>query len=114
MRAAGRAAREVLDIAGSLVQPGVTTDEIDEAVHRACLARKAYPSPLNYRNFPKSCCTSVNEVICHGIPDMRPLEAGDVVNVDITVYLDGYHVRPSKFIEFLNILSHAFYRHMMN
>mmetsp|Transcript_17564 Transcript_17564/g.36587 ORF Transcript_17564/g.36587 Transcript_17564/m.36587 type:complete len:406 (+) Transcript_17564:83-1300(+) len=91
MRAAGRAAREVLDIAGSLVKPGVTTDEIDEAVHRACLERKAYPSPLNYRNFPKSCCTSVNEVICHGIPDMRPLEAGDVVNVDITVYLDGYH-----------------------
>ena len=67
MRAAGKAAREVLDIAGALCKPGVTTDEIDAAVHNACLERKAYPSPLNYRNFPKSCCTSVNEVICHGI-----------------------------------------------
>ncbi|KAL9191436.1 hypothetical protein ACHAXT_001142 [Thalassiosira profunda] len=91
MRAAGRAAREVLDIAGSLVKAGVTTDEIDAAVHAACLERKAYPSPLNYRKFPKSCCTSVNEVICHGIPDMRPLEDGDCINIDITVYLDGYH-----------------------
>ena len=91
MRAAGRAAREVLDVAGRLVEAGVATDEIDAAVHAACIERKAYPSPLNYRKFPKSCCTSVNEVICHGIPDMRPLEDGDVVNIDITVYLDGYH-----------------------
>ena len=91
MRAAGRVAREVLDIGGALVAPGVTTDEINEAVHAACLERGAYPSPLNYRNFPKSCCTSVNEVICHGIPDKRPLESGDMVNLDITVYLDGYH-----------------------
>ncbi|KAL3784712.1 hypothetical protein HJC23_007721 [Cyclotella cryptica] len=91
MRAAGKAAREVLDMAGGMVQPGVTTDEIDKAVHAACIERGAYPSPLNYRKFPKSCCTSVNEVICHGIPDERPLEEGDIVNVDITVYLDGYH-----------------------
>ncbi|KAL7536727.1 hypothetical protein ACHAXR_007369 [Thalassiosira sp. AJA248-18] len=91
MRAAGKAAREVLDIGGSLVKAGVTTDEIDAAVHAACIERWCYPSPLNYRKFPKSCCTSVNEVICHGIPDMRPLEDGDVINIDITVYLDGYH-----------------------
>ena len=91
MRAAGKAAREVLDIGGALIAPGVTTDEIDAAVHAACLERRAYPSPLNYRKFPKSCCTSVNECICHGIPDKRPLESGDIVNLDITVYLDGYH-----------------------
>lgn len=91
MRKSGRCAREVLDIAGRLVKAGVTTDEIDAAVHAACVERGAYPSPLNYRNFPKSCCTSVNEVICHGIPDERPLEDGDIINIDITVYLDGYH-----------------------
>ncbi|KAL3763734.1 hypothetical protein ACHAW5_006178 [Stephanodiscus triporus] len=91
MRAAGRVAREVLDLAGSLVRAGVTTDDIDAAVHAACIERGAYPSPLNYRNFPKSCCTSVNEVICHGIPDSRPLRDGDVINIDVTAYLDGYH-----------------------
>ena len=91
MRASGKLARQVLDLAGSLVKPGITTDEIDAAVHTACLDRGAYPSPLNYRKYPKSCCTSVNEVICHGIPDMRPLQLGDVLNIDITVFLDGYH-----------------------
>jgi len=91
MRAAGRVAREVLDIAGRMVAPGVTTDEIDAVVHEESLKRGAYPSPLNYHGFPKSCCTSVNEVICHGIPDNRPLAEGDIVNVDITCYLDGYH-----------------------
>ena len=83
--------REVLDIAGSLVRPGITTDEIDYAVHHACLERGCYPSPLNYNHFPKSCCTSVNEVICHGIPDARKLVDGDIVNIDITVYKDGFH-----------------------
>jgi len=91
MRAAGRVAREVLDIAGRAVRPGITTDEIDEIVHAASLERGAYPSPLNYHGFPKSCCTSVNEVICHGIPDDRKLEEGDVINLDITCYLNGYH-----------------------
>merc|ERR1712173_138611 len=91
IRKACQLGREVLDIAGSLVKPGITTEEIDIAVHEACIARKCYPSPLNYHNFPKSCCTSVNEVICHGIPDCRPLEKGDIVNIDITVYKDGYH-----------------------
>ncbi|NXT99717.1 MAP1 aminopeptidase, partial [Buphagus erythrorhynchus] len=66
--------------AAMMVKPGVTTEEIDHAVHLACIARNCYPSPLNYYNFPKSCCTSVNEVICHGIPDRRPLQEGDIVN----------------------------------
>lgn len=91
MKAAGRAAREVLDIAGAAIRPGITTDEIDNIVHEETLKRGAYPSPLNYHGFPKSCCTSVNEVICHGIPDDRKLKEGDVINLDITVYLNGYH-----------------------
>jgi len=91
MRAAGKAAREILDIAGRMVKPGVTTDEIDARVHEESIKRGGYPSPLNYHGFPKSCCTSVNEIICHGIPDDRRLEEGDLINIDITVYLDGYH-----------------------
>ncbi|XP_078063641.1 methionine aminopeptidase 1 isoform X1 [Mustelus asterias] len=91
MRVVCKLAREVLDVASMMVRSGVTTEEIDHAVHLACLARNCYPSPLNYYNFPKSCCTSVNEVICHGIPDARPLQDGDIVNVDITVYRNGFH-----------------------
>ena len=84
MRAAGRVAREVLDAAGRLVAPGVTTDAIDALVTEESIRRNAYPSPLNYHGFPKPCCTSVNEVICHGIPDSSVLKDGDVVNIDIT------------------------------
>jgi methionyl aminopeptidase len=91
MRAAGKVAREVLDTAGAAIAAGVTTDEIDNIVHAESLKRGAYPSPLNYHGFPKSCCTSINEVICHGIPDDRKLVEGDIVNLDITCYLDGYH-----------------------
>ncbi|KAK0503229.1 peptidase M24, structural domain-containing protein [Armillaria luteobubalina] len=91
MRTVCRLAREVLDIAASHVKPGVTTDELDEIVHNACIERNAYPSPLNYRNFPKSVCTSINEVICHGIPDRRKLKNGDIINIDVTLYYDGYH-----------------------
>lgn len=91
MRASGKLAREILDLGGRAVKPGITTDEIDTIVHEAIMEAGAYPSPLNYHGFPKSCCTSVNEVICHGIPDDRKLKDGDVVNVDITVYLNGYH-----------------------
>ena len=69
----------------------VTTDYIDEQVDQFIIDHDCYPSPLNYRNFPKSICTSVNEVICHGIPDSRKLEDGDILNIDITVYHDGYH-----------------------
>jgi methionyl aminopeptidase len=91
MRHACRAARRVLEIAKAAVAPGVTTDRIDEIVHQACIDLGGYPSTLNYGKFPKSCCTSVNEVICHGIPDDRPLEAGDIVNVDVTIFIDGMH-----------------------
>jgi len=91
MRAAGRVAREVLDIGGRAIRAGISTDEIDNIVHEAALKRGAYPSPLNYHGFPKSCCTSVNEVICHGIPDDRVLVDGDIINLDITCHLDGYH-----------------------
>ncbi len=91
MRTVCRLAREVLDIAAKHIQVGVTTDELDRIVHEATIERNAYPSPLNYRGFPKSCCTSVNEVICHGIPDQRPLQEGDIVNIDVTLYYDGFH-----------------------
>lgn len=91
MRVAGRAAAEVLALAGAAVAPGVTTDELDRLVHDACIERGGYPSPLGYRGYPKSVCTSVNEVICHGIPDDRPLLDGDVIDIDVTIYLDGVH-----------------------
>jgi methionyl aminopeptidase len=91
MRVAARAAAEVLRLAGEAVRVGVTTDEIDAYVHELCIERGAYPSPLNYNHFPKSVCTSVNEVICHGIPDDRPLQDGDIVNLDVTTYMGGVH-----------------------
>jgi len=91
MRVVCKYGREVLDIAGSAVGVGVTTDELDRIVHEASIERNCYPSPLNYYGFPKSCCTSVNEVICHGIPDSRPLQDGDIVNIDISLYHGGFH-----------------------
>jgi len=91
IREACRVGREVLDAAGRAVRAGVTTAEIDRVTYEATVERGAYPSPLNYYNFPCAVCTSVNEVICHGIPDLRPLEEGDVVNVDVSVFLNGYH-----------------------
>jgi len=96
MRAAGKLAARVLQHAGTLVKPGITTDEIDRAVHAMTIEAGAYPSPLNYGNFPKSVCTSVNECICHGIPDSRPLREGDIVNIDVTVFLDGHHGDTSR------------------
>jgi methionyl aminopeptidase len=83
--------RKALDVGHSMVRVGVTTEEIDKAVHDYIISQDAYPSPLNYYGFPRSCCTSVNEIICHGIPDLRPLEEGDIINIDISVYKDGYH-----------------------
>lgn len=91
MRRVGVLGREVLDAASAAIKVGVTTDDIDRVVHKACMERGCYPSPLNYREFPKSVCTSVNEVICHGIPDKRPLRDGDIVNLDVTVYKEGVH-----------------------
>jgi methionyl aminopeptidase len=91
MRLACRAARQVLEIAKRAVRPGVTTDALDAIVHQACIDLGGYPSTLNYLGYPKSLCASVNEVICHGIPDSRPLADGDIVNLDITLYIHGMH-----------------------
>ncbi|EKX37192.1 hypothetical protein GUITHDRAFT_158610 [Guillardia theta CCMP2712] len=88
MRLAGRLGREVLDIAARFLRAGVTGDEIDRIVHAACMERNCYPSPLNYHQFPKSVCVSPNEVICHGIPDCRPIQDGDIVNLDVTVCVE--------------------------
>lgn len=91
MRHAGKIARDVLNTVLAQVKPGVTTDELDKIAHAHTLALGAYPSPLNYIGFPKSICTSVNEVVVHGIPDGRALVDGDIINCDITVYVDGMH-----------------------
>lgn len=91
MRRVGRLARQILDALLDQVRPGITTDALDRFAHRLILESGAYPSPLNYMGFPKSICTSVNEVVVHGIPDDRHLVDGDIVNCDVTVYLDGMH-----------------------
>jgi methionyl aminopeptidase len=91
MRIAGRIAARAMETAAAAIAPGVTTDELDRIGHEYMLDHGAYPSPLGYRRFPKSLCTSVNEVICHGIPDDRQLEDGDIVNIDITAYIGGVH-----------------------
>ena len=91
MRAAGRLAAQARELVGSHVAPGVTTDELDRIGHEFLCDHVAYPSTLGYRGFPKSLCSSVNEVVCHGIPDSRVVEDGDIVNIDVTAYLDGVH-----------------------
>jgi methionyl aminopeptidase len=91
MRVAGRLAAQATQLAGKHCQPGVTTDEIDAIVHEFLCDHGAYPSTLGYRGFPKSCCTSLNEVICHGIPDSTVLEDGDIINVDVTAFINGVH-----------------------
>jgi len=96
MRAAGKLASEVLQHAGSMLKAGMTTNDIDLIVHEMTIAAGAYPSPLNYSGFPKSVCTSLNECICHGIPDTTVIQDGDILNIDVTVYLDGYHGDTSR------------------
>jgi methionyl aminopeptidase len=91
MRVAGRLAARAVVLAGEHCKPGVTTDEVDRVVHEFLCDHGAYPSTLGYKGFPKSCCTSLNEVICHGIPDSTVIEDGDIVNVDVTAFLDGVH-----------------------
>merc|ERR1711991_95804 len=91
MREACKLGREVLNEAHKACRVGVTTDEVDRVVHEACVERGVYPSPLGYGFFPKSCCTSVNEVVCHGIPDSRELAEGDICNVDVSIYHRGMH-----------------------
>ena len=96
MRHAGRLAAETLDMIAPHVRPGVTTGELDRLCHEFILAHGATPAPLNYRGFPKSICTSINHVVCHGIPGERRLIDGDILNIDVTVILDGWHGDTSR------------------
>ena len=97
MRVAGRLAADVLDMISDYVKPGVTTDELDTLCYRYITdVQDAIPAPLNYRGFPKSICTSVNHVVCHGIPGDRTLKSGDAVNIDVTVIKDGFHGDTSR------------------
>ncbi|MDR1264954.1 MAG: type I methionyl aminopeptidase [Propionibacteriaceae bacterium] len=91
MRLAGRIAAQAIQVTAAAIAPGVTTDQLDALAHEFICDQGAYPSTLGYRGFPKSICSSVNEVVCHGIPDARPLEDGDLVKIDITVFKDGVH-----------------------
>ena len=91
MRVAGKVGAQALAAGGNAVRPGVTTDEVDRVVHEFLVDAGAYPSTLGYRGFPKSCCVSLNEVVCHGIPDSTVIEDGDIVNIDVTAYIDGVH-----------------------
>ena len=96
MRRAGRLAAEVLDDLVPHVVEGVSTEEIDRIAHEHILREGAVPAPLNYRGFPKSLCTSINHVVCHGIPGAKTLKSGDIVNIDVTVVLDGWHGDTSR------------------
>jgi methionyl aminopeptidase len=91
MRVAGRIGAQALQAGGEAVKPGATTDDVDRVVHEFLLDHDAYPSTLEYRGFPKSCCVSLNEVICHGIPDSTVIEDGDIVNIDVTAFIGGVH-----------------------
>jgi len=96
MRKAGRLAAEILDELVEFVKPGITTNSINEYVHKRIVDAGAIPAPLGYRGFPKSVCTSVNHVVCHGIPDDRKLTNGDIVNIDVTTIVDGWHGDTSR------------------
>ena len=97
MRVAGRLAADVLDMIGDYVKPGVTTGELDRICHEYITGvQDAIPAPLNYRGFPKSICTSVNHVVCHGIPGDKKLKVGDTINIDVTVIKDGFHGDTSR------------------
>ncbi|HZG90343.1 MAG TPA: type I methionyl aminopeptidase [Pseudonocardia sp.] len=91
MRVASRIAAQALAAGGAVVAPGVTTDEVDRVVHEFLIDHDAYPSTLGYKGFPKSCCTSLNEVVCHGIPDSTVIADGDIVNIDVTAFIGGVH-----------------------
>lgn len=91
IRESGRIAAGAVEAVGAAIRPGITTDELDAIAHRYMIDRDAYPSTLGYRGFPKSSCISLNEVICHGIPDSTVIEDGDIVNVDVTAFKNGVH-----------------------
>jgi methionyl aminopeptidase len=96
MHRAGRLAAQCLDMLHDVVKPGVTTQKLDDIVVEFALDHKAVPAPLNYRGYPKSICTSINHVVCHGIPNDKPLREGDIVNIDVTLILDGWHGDASR------------------
>ena len=96
MRKAGQLCAQALDLITPMVRPGVTTGEIDRFVHGFARDHKAYPAPLYYRGFPKSICTSINHVVCHGIPNDKPLREGEIVNIDVTLIVDGWHGDSSR------------------
>jgi methionyl aminopeptidase len=96
MRKAGRLTAECLDLMSELVKPGVPTSEIDRVVFEFAMDNKAFPATLQYRGYTRSCCTSINHVVCHGIPDDKPLREGDIVNVDVTLVVDGWHGDSSR------------------
>lgn len=98
MRKAGRLAAEALDMLVPHVKPGVRTEELDDLVFEFAMANGAIPAPLNYRGFPRSICTSVNHVVCHGIPGPKPLKEGDIVNIDVTLIVDGWHGDTSRML----------------
>jgi methionyl aminopeptidase len=108
MRVAGRLAAEVLEMIESHVVPGITTNELDLICHNYMVdVQKVIPAPLNYKGFPKSICTSVNQQVCHGIPNEKRLKSGDIINIDITVIKDGYHGDTSKMFCVGEVSSHA-------
>lgn len=96
MRKAGQLAAEALDLLVPEVQPGVTTQSLDDLIFEFAMDHKAIPAPLNYRGFQKSICTSINHVVCHGIPGAKPLKTGDIVNIDVTLIFDGWHGDSSR------------------
>jgi methionyl aminopeptidase len=96
MRRAGRLAAEALDLLTEYVRPGITTETLDAAIFDFAMAHGAYPAPLDYRGYRKSICTSVNHVVCHGIPEPKPLREGDILNIDVTLILDGWHGDSSR------------------
>lgn len=108
MQVAGRLAAEVLEMLDEHVKPGITTNELNDMAHRYITeVQNAIPAPLNYRGFPKSICTSINQVVCHGIPNEKPLKDGDIINIDVTVIKDGWHGDTSKMYEVGNVPPYA-------
>ncbi|WP_395687237.1 M24 family metallopeptidase, partial [Aestuariivirga sp.] len=96
MRKAGRLTAEALDLLVPLVKPGVTTEELDRVIVNFARDHKVIPAPYNYKGYPKSICTSINHVVCHGIPNDKPLLEGDIVNIDVTLIVDGWHGDSSR------------------
>ena len=103
IRSAGKLAAQAIELAGNSITAGMRTNDLDVMVHDFLISKGAYPSTLGYRGFPKSCCTSVNEIICHGIPEDLEIQDGDIVNIDVTAFLDGFHGDSNKTFKVGNV-----------